>query len=123
MLHYVMLFVLLRDDFRQNPSDIVAAAGEPVVFECQPPRGHPEPTISWKKNGESLEDWDERITIRGGKLMITYIRKSDAGKYVCVGDQHVQLPSLMAAISLRPMTSWPPAFHGPTSCLSRLLIT
>ncbi|XP_058269399.1 roundabout homolog 1 isoform X2 [Hemibagrus wyckioides] len=76
---------ILRDDFRQNPSDVMVAAGEPAVMECQPPRGHPEPTISWKKDGVNVDDRDERITIRGGKLMITNTRKSDAGKYVCVG--------------------------------------
>ncbi|XP_060753757.1 roundabout homolog 1 isoform X3 [Neoarius graeffei] len=76
---------ILRDEFRQNPSDVMVAAGEPAVMECQPPRGHPEPTISWKKDGMNVDDRDERITIRGGKLMITNTRKSDAGKYVCVG--------------------------------------
>ncbi|XP_051840318.1 roundabout homolog 1 isoform X4 [Antechinus flavipes] len=80
---------ILRDDFRQNPSDVMVAVGEPAVMECQPPRGHPEPTISWKKDGLPLDDRDERITIRGGKLMITYTRKSDAGKYVCVGTNMV----------------------------------
>nr|XP_020843498.1 roundabout homolog 1 isoform X3 [Phascolarctos cinereus] len=67
----------------------MVAVGEPAVMECQPPRGHPEPTISWKKDGSPLDDRDERITIRGGKLMITYTRKSDAGKYVCVGTNMV----------------------------------
>ncbi|XP_015679605.1 roundabout homolog 1 [Protobothrops mucrosquamatus] len=80
---------ILRDDFRQNPSDVMVAVGEPAVMECQPPRGHPEPTISWKKDGSPLDDKDERITIRGGKLMITYTRKNDAGKYVCVGTNMV----------------------------------
>ncbi|XP_026519883.1 roundabout homolog 1 isoform X3 [Notechis scutatus] len=80
---------ILRDDFRQNPSDVMVAVGEPAVMECQPPRGHPEPTISWKKDGSPLDDRDERITIRGGKLMITYTRKNDAGKYVCVGTNMV----------------------------------
>ncbi|XP_075053179.1 roundabout homolog 1 isoform X5 [Mixophyes fleayi] len=80
---------ILRDDFRQNPSDVMVAVGEPAVMECQPPRGHPEPTISWKKDGTPIDDKDERITIRGGKLMITYTRKSDAGKYVCVGTNMV----------------------------------
>uniref|UniRef100_A0A672KG54 Roundabout guidance receptor 1 n=1 Tax=Sinocyclocheilus grahami TaxID=75366 RepID=A0A672KG54_SINGR len=75
---------ILRDDFRQNPVDVMVAAGEPAVMECQPPRGHPEPTISWKKDGVTIDDRDERITIRGGKLMITNTRKTDAGKYVCV---------------------------------------
>uniref|UniRef100_H2LGR7 Roundabout, axon guidance receptor, homolog 1 (Drosophila) n=1 Tax=Oryzias latipes TaxID=8090 RepID=H2LGR7_ORYLA len=80
---------ILRDDFRQNPADVMVAAGEPAVLECQPPRGHPEPTISWKKDGVNIDDRDERITIRGGKLMITNARKSDAGKYVCVGTNMV----------------------------------
>uniref|UniRef100_A0A8C7JD10 Roundabout guidance receptor 1 n=1 Tax=Oncorhynchus kisutch TaxID=8019 RepID=A0A8C7JD10_ONCKI len=80
---------ILRDDFRQNPADVIVAAGEPAVLECQPPRGHPEPTISWRKDGTNINDRDERITIRGGKLMITNARKSDAGKYICVGTNMV----------------------------------
>ncbi|XP_013886716.1 roundabout homolog 3 [Austrofundulus limnaeus] len=80
---------ILRDDFRQTPSDVVVAAGEPAVMECIPPRGHPEPTISWKRNNIRVNDRDERITIRGGKLMISNSRKSDAGMYVCVGTNMV----------------------------------
>uniref|UniRef100_UPI00358EAB62 roundabout homolog 2-like isoform X3 n=1 Tax=Myxine glutinosa TaxID=7769 RepID=UPI00358EAB62 len=80
---------LLRDEFRQNPNDVVAAAGEPAVLECQPPRGHPEPSVSWRKNGARLNDNDERVTVRGGKLMISNIRKADAGMYVCVGTNMV----------------------------------
>lgn len=57
-------FAVLRDDFRQNPADVIVAAGEPAVLECQPPRGHPEPTISWKKDGINIDDRDERITVR-----------------------------------------------------------
>ncbi|CAL8278361.1 unnamed protein product [Arctogadus glacialis] len=84
-----MLARVLREDFRQTPSDVVVAAGEPAVMECIPPRGHPEPTISWKRNNVRVNDRDERITIRGGKLMISNTRKSDAGMYVCVGTNMV----------------------------------
>ncbi|XP_072210897.1 roundabout homolog 3 [Excalfactoria chinensis] len=80
---------VLRDDFRQSPADVVVAAGEPAVLECVPPRGHPEPTVSWKKDGARLSDKDERITIRGGKLMMATTRKSDAGIYVCVATNMV----------------------------------
>ncbi|XP_077064798.1 roundabout homolog 2 [Siphateles boraxobius] len=80
---------ILRDDFRQPPNDVVVAAGEPVVLECVPPRGHPEPTVSWKRNNVRVNDKDDRISMRGGKLMISHTRKSDAGMYVCVGTNMV----------------------------------
>lgn len=54
---------VLRDDFRQAPSDVVVAAGEPAVLECVPPRGHPEPTVSWKRNNVRVSTKDERISV------------------------------------------------------------
>uniref|UniRef100_A0A8C7ZGU6 Roundabout, axon guidance receptor, homolog 2 (Drosophila) n=1 Tax=Oryzias sinensis TaxID=183150 RepID=A0A8C7ZGU6_9TELE len=80
---------LLRDDFRQNPIDVVVAAAEPAILECVPPRGHPEPTIYWKKDKVRIDDKDDRITIRGGKLMISNTKKTDAGMYICVGTNMV----------------------------------
>uniref|UniRef100_A0A8C6TNF4 Roundabout, axon guidance receptor, homolog 2 (Drosophila) n=1 Tax=Neogobius melanostomus TaxID=47308 RepID=A0A8C6TNF4_9GOBI len=80
---------LLRDDFRQNPTDAVVAAGEPAILECVPPRGHPEPTIFWRKDKNRIDEKEDRITIRGGKLMISNSRKSDAGMYICVATNMV----------------------------------
>ncbi|XP_062311477.1 roundabout homolog 2-like, partial [Osmerus eperlanus] len=74
----------LRDDFRQNPQDVVVALGEPATLECLAPRGHPEPSTFWRKDKARLDLKDDRITVRGGKLTISNTRKSDAGKYVCV---------------------------------------
>ena len=65
---FPVCFPVLRDDFRQNPVDVMVAVGEPAVLECQPPREHPEPTISWRKDGTNLDDRDERITVRDGHM-------------------------------------------------------
>ncbi|XP_045441431.1 roundabout homolog 3 [Pipistrellus kuhlii] len=75
---------VLRDDFRQSPGNLVVAVGEPAVMECVPPRGHPEPSVTWKKGGAPVKEEEGRITIRGGKLMMSHTHKSDAGTYVCV---------------------------------------
>ncbi|XP_063112065.1 roundabout homolog 3 isoform X2 [Cavia porcellus] len=75
---------VLREDFRQSPGNAVVAVGEPAVMECVPPRGHPEPSVTWKKDSARLKEEEGRITIRGGKLMMSHTLKSDAGMYVCV---------------------------------------
>nr|XP_043898032.1 roundabout homolog 2-like isoform X4 [Solea senegalensis] len=80
---------LLRDDFRQNPQDSVVVVGETASLECQPPRGHPEPTTFWRKDKTRLDLKDDRITVRGGKLTISNTKKTDAGIYVCVASNMV----------------------------------
>uniref|UniRef100_A0A673XCU9 Roundabout, axon guidance receptor, homolog 2 (Drosophila) n=1 Tax=Salmo trutta TaxID=8032 RepID=A0A673XCU9_SALTR len=103
--------------FARPPTDSVCVSGEPAILECIPPRGHPEPTIYWKKDKVRIEDKEDRITlhaakklsvqslgkklryvdqlvplcpqIRGGKLMISNTRKSDAGMFICVGTNMV----------------------------------
>ncbi|CAL8308575.1 unnamed protein product [Gadus morhua 'NCC'] len=83
------LKAVLRDDFRQNPQDLVVVVGEPASLECQPPRGHPEPTVYWKKDKGRLDLKDDRLAVRGGKLTIASAKKTDAGTYVCVATNMV----------------------------------
>ncbi|XP_078451083.1 roundabout homolog 1-like [Lampetra planeri] len=80
---------MLRDDFRQQPADVVAAAGEAAMLECVPPRGHPEPTVSWKKDGVILRSGNDAVRINGGRLSISEVRRSDGGEYVCVATNSV----------------------------------
>ena len=64
LIRFLCVFIpVLRDDFRQAPSDVVVAAGEPAVLECVPPRGHPEPTVSWKRNNARVSAKDDRIAV------------------------------------------------------------
>lgn len=52
----VLFFVtVLRDDFRLVPKDTVALVGGPVVLNCTPPRGIPEPSVLWYMNGKLLD--------------------------------------------------------------------
>ena len=37
------------------PQSTQGIAGDSITLECEPPKGHPEPQIRWKKNGQSLE--------------------------------------------------------------------
>lgn len=56
-----ILSLVLREEFRLEPVTTQTAQGETVILECSPPRGTPEPTVYWKKNGQILHfDADAR---------------------------------------------------------------
>lgn len=37
-------------------------------MECVPPRGHPEPSVSWKKDSARIKEEEGRITVRNGAM-------------------------------------------------------
>lgn len=55
-------------------------------MECGPPRGTPEPIVSWRKNGQTLDlSGSKRIRlVDGGNLAIQDARQSDDGRYQCI---------------------------------------
>ncbi|XP_054287897.1 protein sax-3-like [Macrosteles quadrilineatus] len=77
---------VLKDEFRQEPQDTRVAAGETALLECGPPRGHPEPSLHWRKDGQvvDLQASTRFRIVEGGNLMISDVRQVDAGDYQCV---------------------------------------
>ncbi|CAL4075018.1 unnamed protein product, partial [Meganyctiphanes norvegica] len=76
---------ILRDEFLSVPSDTRLAEGETALLSCVPPRGHPEPVVTWLKDGNPVDPATQhrhRI-VDGGSLVITAVRLSDTGQYVC----------------------------------------
>ena len=53
---FLQIFVSdLRDDFRAMPKDTDVAIGDETILKCSPPKGHPQPVVRWKKDGEYLD--------------------------------------------------------------------
>ncbi|KAM9519654.1 roundabout homolog 4 [Guaruba guarouba] len=75
---------VLRDSFRLQPSDLVATAGQVLELDCVPPSGHPEPHVTWKKDGVALDSAGDRYVVTNGKLRVAPAQRSDSGLYVCV---------------------------------------
>ncbi len=47
----------LRDEFRTRPRNVQAVVGQRAVMECAPPRGFPEPAVSWQKVDDGIVQW------------------------------------------------------------------
>lgn len=59
---------MLRDDFRLEPADTTAVAGDTALLECSPPRGIPEPQVVWKKDGQLLDLKDDSRYVNYSKI-------------------------------------------------------
>ncbi|XP_042145799.1 roundabout homolog 1 isoform X2 [Ixodes scapularis] len=75
---------VLREEFRATPKSSRVAAGESATLECVAPRGHPEPSVTWFKDGAQVATGTGRIRLLGhGSLLIADVRHADQGRYVC----------------------------------------
>ncbi|KAK6168335.1 hypothetical protein SNE40_020892 [Patella caerulea] len=74
---------VLRDEFREEPTDVTVATGKTATFNCKAPKGEPEPDILWHKNNDPVQD-DGRLTFTNGNLIIQSVQVSDVGEYTCL---------------------------------------
>ncbi|XP_050665497.1 neogenin-like [Leptidea sinapis] len=81
-----LTIAVLREEFRNEPRDVKVASGESALLECLSPKGVPDPSVHWVKDGHTLDvDVNGRITIiDGGDLKFIESLPSDSGVYKCV---------------------------------------
>ncbi|KAM4727101.1 roundabout homolog 4 [Anableps anableps] len=79
-----LYIAVLKEEFNVQPRDVEVAEGEVAVLNCDPPVGHPEPNVIWKKDGVLISNTDHHYTKLSGKLIIEPAEKSHSGSYVCV---------------------------------------
>ncbi|GBP49441.1 Roundabout homolog 2 [Eumeta japonica] len=81
-----LTIAVLREEFRIEPHDVRVSSGETASLECSPPRGNPDPSVHWTKDGHILDvEVNGRISlIDGGALRILDSLPSDSGVYRCV---------------------------------------
>ncbi|CAH1399530.1 unnamed protein product [Nezara viridula] len=92
--------VMLRDEFRSVPASTRVAAGETALLECGPPKGIPDPSLLWRKDGVllDLEESDRVRVVDGGNLMIREVKQSDEGRYQCVAQNIVGMKETAPAM-------------------------
>ena len=93
----------MQEDFRMMPMSTKVAQGDTAVLKCQAPRGYPEPSVTWVKNGEVLDPASsKRIRVtETGSLVVRWMlmlmmwwcdadddvfrdaERSDGGQYYC----------------------------------------
>ncbi|XP_056096170.1 roundabout homolog 1 isoform X1 [Rhinichthys klamathensis goyatoka] len=87
----------LREDFRVQPSGVEVVVGEVAVMDCSPPVGHPEPNVTWRKDGIPINSSNEHYSELNGKLIIAPAQKNDSGVYSCIASNIVGVRESRAA--------------------------
>ena len=107
-LHYFLFLILttldLKEEFKLVPKNMISVSGDTVILECIPPRGYPEPTVLWKKDGNIINLINDRIKlIKGSNIMISNVHPSDKGSYTCVAQNMIGSRESQPAATLKVM--------------------
>ncbi|XP_068202976.1 roundabout homolog 3-like [Palaemon carinicauda] len=74
-------------DFQAQAEPLVKVrAGEGAVLPCRPPKGSPEPSIKWLKNGLEVANSSRVFVTTGGDLVFNRTVDEDSGNYVCAAN-------------------------------------
>jgi len=94
------VFVRIPPTISDNSTrSIITSAGADITMNCYA-SGYPQPTISWRRNKNSLIPINGGVAIhRGNSLTLRNITKSHRGTYYCVADNGVS-PGTRRGISV-----------------------
>ncbi|KAG7279661.1 hypothetical protein CRUP_025764, partial [Coryphaenoides rupestris] len=92
-----LYIAVLREEFAVQPEDVEVDEGQEAVLRCGPPAGHPEPRVTWRKDGRPVNASDPRYAVRSGTLTIDPSEKQHSGVYVCVASNTVGVRESRAA--------------------------
>ncbi|RWS14759.1 roundabout 1-like protein, partial [Dinothrombium tinctorium] len=101
-----LTIAFFREEFKIIPKSLGVVAGDTAILECTPPRGNPEPVVSWKKDGKLINLGTSRVRLLGkGDLKIIEVRPTDKGRYVCVAENIVAIresPPALLNVLVKP---------------------
>ena len=81
----MLVFSVIRDDFREPPPHSVdAPLGGETTIPCRPPRAKPDARVRWMKDGDPVQTSNRIGVEESGILRIQDTRREDTGVYVCV---------------------------------------
>lgn len=94
------VFVRIPPTIGDNSTrSVIASVGSDVQMNCYA-NGYPQPTISWRRNKNSLIPINGGVAIhRGNTLNLKNVTKEDRGTYYCVADNGVS-PGARRGISV-----------------------
>ncbi|XP_056365623.1 neural cell adhesion molecule 1 isoform X3 [Oenanthe melanoleuca] len=74
---------------RQSSMNATASLSQSVTLACDAD-GFPEPTVTWTKDGEPVEEEEEedkyRLSPDGSELQIRRVDKGDEAEYICIAE-------------------------------------
>lgn len=74
----------IDDEFLEIPQAIInVVAGEELVLPCTPPRGTPQPEVTWLRNGRAMESDGRVFQMVEGSLKFSAAQAEDSAAYAC----------------------------------------
>lgn len=80
------------------PVNTKVALGKTITMECSPPKGRPEPIVTWTHNSKPIAADSSRFKIDGGNLIIQDVMQHDEGQYQCIAKNMIGVRESPAAM-------------------------